>query len=142
MTSDQMTKEREEVIQDLIQGYRQDQITNEGVDPAKETEPVEEPKDEEDSSEGFEEDVNMGGRPKENQKKYGSQNNAFGRDPIGSDAIGVTKTKRSQLAAGIKKNIKPKTRLLREDFNREQRINDSIRDKGTILDEKNIKEDI
>jgi len=142
MTSDQMTKEREEVIQDLIQGYRQDQITNEGVDPAKETEPVEEPKDEENMSGEFEEDVNMGGRPKENQKKYGSQNNAFGRDPIGSDAIGVTKSKRSQLAAGVKKNINLKTRLLREDFNREQRINDSIRDKGTILDEKNIKEDI
>ena len=140
MTADQMTDEREEVIQDLIQGFRQDQITNEGVDPAKATEPIKEPTDDSSDDESFEEDVNMGGRPKENQKKYGSQNNAFGRDPIGSDAIGTTKTNnRSQLAAGITKVLKNNKKLISEDFDRDNKIDDAVRDKGTILDEKNIK---
>ena len=82
MSDDERERERANVVEDAKTMFRLQQIESEGSDPKN---PPTGPTDDTDEGgdETFDEDVDFGGRPKEG-KKYGTQDSARGRDPLGS----------------------------------------------------------
>ncbi len=83
MSDDEREHERANVVEDAKTMFRLQQIESEGSDPKN---PPTGPTDDTDEGddENFEEHVDFGGRPKEGQK-YGTQDSARGRDPLGSE---------------------------------------------------------
>ena len=144
--------ERDEVLDDVKQKYRLGQIESDGIDPAKTAAKA---GNEEGDDFEFEEEKDVGGRPKEGNRKYGTDKNPFGRDPIGSKANGASYSPGSALSQKFKGNSplakenrelvkalakgmnkKSPQILIKEDFDRKKKKKAS--DKGTILDEENI----
>ena len=157
----EMDKEREEVLEDTKQKYRLDKIEQEGTDPAKNQEEFEIKDDSDDTQYEFEGEKDLGGRPKLPNGRYGTDSHPMGRDPIGSKSQIPTKSKNSkimpkykggsplarenvELARIMKKSMAIKTgqRLINEDFDRKSKKKKQNTDKGTILDEENIINDI
>jgi hypothetical protein len=136
--------EREEVVEDVKQKYRLDQIESEGTDPAKNTDQIDNREDEFES----EEDTDLGGRPKERKGRYGTDAHPLGRDPLGAQENQPTNHKNgstlarenTELIKTLKRDLKVKTnqRLINEDFNRKKDNKKQNLDRGTILDENNI----
>ena len=133
----EMEKERANVIEDVKQQFRKMQIENEGQDPAN---PPEQQSAE--PSQEFEEDVDLGGRPKEGPK-YNSQNSARGRDPIGKDerkrdgagSLGNNRNKfngHSPLAREIKSKLKLNGKKLFLETNE----NEGLLDENNLLNVK------
>ena len=93
MSGDEVETEREKVVEDVIQKYRQDQIEAEGIDPAKAEEVAAEAKKKNKatlSSSGDTRKTRSGksdsdsGRPEEDVD-YSSERAPRGRDPLGSE---------------------------------------------------------
>lgn len=93
MSGDDISLEREKVVEDIIQKYRQDMIEQEGKDPAKEEEIAEKQKDKNKATLSASGDTrktrggksdNDVGRPEEDVD-YGTQRAGRGRDPLGNE---------------------------------------------------------
>jgi len=132
----EIEKERANVIEDIKQQFRKNQIEGEGQDPANP------PAQQSPEQQEFEEDVDLGGRPKEGPK-YNSQTSARGRDPIGRDerrrdgsgSLGSNKNKfngHSPLAREIKSKLKLKGKKLFLEKN----DNEGLLDENNLLDVK------
>jgi hypothetical protein len=156
MSEDQWLQERNDVIEDLKLRFRQNQIEQEGNDPAVTGVSYGTPHDLATvhmSSKDVEE-KNQGGRPPEGIK-FGQHKNALGWDPLGTKQINQAFDPENQKTTfqpdskrfrpsqtsvrteHIIKNmpIKKTTGIITETF---RRIEDSDQDAGTILDENNI----
>mgnify|MGYP004156825335 CR=1 FL=1 len=93
MNKDEVDLEREKVVEDIIQVYRQDMIQQEGKDPAKESEISEKIKKKNKATlsasgdtrktRGGKDDSDVG-RPEEDVD-YGTQRAPRGRDPLGNE---------------------------------------------------------
>jgi hypothetical protein len=153
MSEDQWLQERTNVIEDLKLRFRQNQIEQEGNDPAVTGVSYGTPHDlatvHMSSSEV--EDKDKGGRPKEGIKS-GQHRNAFGWDPTGKKELKQAfdpenqkttfapdprfKPRQTNMAMeNILKNMKSKYGIITETLNANTH-NDS--DSGTMLDENNI----
>ena len=81
LTKEEVERERANVIEDVKQTFRKEQIESEGQDPAN---PPEGPQDDEQEDDfSFESEGDIG-RPPEGIK-YGNQDHIRGRDPLGSE---------------------------------------------------------
>jgi hypothetical protein len=156
MSEDQWLQERNDVIEDLKLRFRQNQIEQEGNDPAVTGVSYGTPHDlaTVHMSSTDVEEKDKGGRPPEGIK-FGQHKNALGWDPLGTKQIRqeldpenqkttfMPDTKRFRPSQSnvrteqIVKNmpIKKTTRIITETFNRDKQ-NDP--DSGTMLDENNI----
>ncbi len=154
MSEEQWLQERNDVIEDLKLRFRQNQIEQEGNDPAVTGVSYGTPHDLASlhmSSDEVEE-KDKGGRPKEGIK-FGQHKNAFGWDPIGTKGIDQemnpenrkstftpdprlrTRQNMFRTEQILKKMGKPKqTKLIKESLS--DTTNDP--DAGTMLDENNI----
>lgn len=116
LTDDQIEFERNEIIEDIKQKFRQTQIENEGNDPAITNESFGTPHDiasMHTKKGGSTYQINDGetpeggwpgaGRPAKNLK-YGTDDHVFGRDPIGKKDIEGTLKVRNTLKQNYKKN--------------------------------------
>jgi len=132
----EIEKERANVIEDIKQQFRKNQIEGEGQDPANP------PAQQSPEQQEFEEDVDLGGRPKEGPK-YNSQKSARGRDPIGRDerrrdgsgSLGNNKNKfngHSPLA----REIKSKLKLNGKKLFLEKNDNEGLLDENNLLNVK------
>jgi len=132
----EIEKERANVIEDIKQQFRKNQIEGEGQDPANP------PAQQSPEQQEFEEDVDLGGRPKEGPK-YNSQTSARGRDPIGRDerrrdgsgSLGNNKNKfngHSPLA----REIKSKLKLNGKKLFLEKNDNEGLLDENNLLNVK------
>ena len=154
MSEDQWLQERTNVIEDLKLRFRQNQIEQEGNDPAVTGVSYGTPHDLASlhMSSDEVEDKDKGGRPKEGIK-FGQHKNAFGWDPIGTKGIDQemnpenrkstftpdprlrTRQNMFRTEQILKKMGKPKqTKLIKESLS--DTTNDP--DAGTMLDENNI----
>lgn len=152
LSEEEWKTQRLKLIEDVKYRHRLESIEVEGVDPAKEK-----------KSENGEKKTasfsgeDKGGRPKENQKKLGTDKHALGRDPLGNkenssagkrtDAEKSIKQpfkKSSPLAAGLTKFIDNnfgEQQILTEDWlNKNVDASDIITSSGSksMLDETNI----
>ena len=162
MSDDEWKEEQFKVINDLKLGFRHEQIESEGNDPVKTGESFGTPHDLAsmnqqggDDSEGQDNPFgeNRGGapeggfegagRPKEGGN-YGTDDNAFGRDPIGRKAISATTENQynaqsvinqEQIDAVISR-MKPKRKT--KEMLRESLKTDNNEPSVSLLDEKNI----
>jgi hypothetical protein len=149
MSEEQWLQERNDIIEDLKLRFRQNQIEQEGNDPAVTGVSYGTPHDMASihMSSNAVEDKDLGGRPPEGIK-YGQHKNAFGWDPTGAKELKQAFDPENQKTAfapakphrmlskentDILKYMKAKnTKILFE--NKEQRNSDI----GTMLDENNI----
>ena len=156
MSEDQWLQERNDVIEDLKLRFRQNQIEQEGNDPAVTGVSYGTPHDlaTVHMSSNDVENKDKGGRPPEGIK-FGQHKNALGWDPLGTKQIKQDLNPENQQTTfqpdpkkfrpaqspvrteHIIKNmpIKKTTGIITETF---KRIEDSDQDAGTILDENNI----
>jgi hypothetical protein len=156
MSEEQWLQERTNVIEDLKLRFRQNQIEQEGNDPAVTGVSYGTPHDlaTVHMSSNDVEDKDKGGRPKEGIK-FGQHKNAFGWDPLGTKQIDQDFDPENQKTAflpdpkkfkpaqtsvrteSILKNmpIKKTTRIITETFKLDGGADP---DAGTILDENNI----
>ena len=156
MSEDQWLQERSNVIEDLKLRFRQNQIEQEGNDPAVTGVSYGTPHDlaTVHMSSNDVEDKDKGGRPKEGIK-FGQHKNAFGWDPLGTKQIDQELDPENQKTAflpdpkrfrtsqtsvrteSILKNmpIKKTTGIITETFKLDGSADP---DAGTILDENNI----
>ena len=154
MSDDEWKKEQMGVINDLKLGFRQEQIESEGNDPSKTGESFGTPHDLASlSQQGGEEQPQMesetpeggydgAGRPKESGN-YGTDENPFGRDPLGNKSIDVSASKsynanevvnKKDTSAMLSKMSRVKTKeILKESLKIDSDIKESA-----LLDEKNI----
>jgi len=116
LTDDQIEYERNEIIEDIKQKFRQTQIENEGNDPAITNESFGTPHDiatMHTKKGGSSFQINDGetpeggwpgaGRPAKNLK-YGTDDHVYGRDPIGKKDIQNTLKSRNTIKHDYKKN--------------------------------------
>ena len=158
MSEDQWLQERTNVVEDLKLRFRQNQIEQEGNDPAVTGQSFGTPHDlaTVHMSTSDVEDKDMGGRPKEGIK-FGQHKNEFGWDPTGMKTINqsfnpenqksaflpdpkAAKTARAISAENINmlKKIKTKqTSIITESLKTNENQKQDL-DSGTMLDEKNI----
>jgi len=160
MSEEQWLQERNDVIEDLKLRFRQNQIEQEGNDPAVTGVSFGTPHDlatvHMSSSEVEEKD--KGGRPPEGIK-YGQHRNEFGWDPTGAKGIKQVSTPmnperqkttfqpdpnfKSKLSVTRTENIvkgmksRPGVSIITESL-KSSKITDENRDAGTMLDENNI----
>ena len=165
MSNTEWTAEQEQVIEDLKQDFRKEQITSEGNDPKKTNQSFGTPHDiaslhiqnkmdtPGQQDEGADNPVAGPGRP----KKYGSfgrANSPFGRDPVGAKALDKSlATDKSPLqhnyrgggplsteSNAAKKLIKQLKNTKKSPTILKESLSDEKvdKDKGTILDEKNL----
>ncbi len=181
VSDDEIDILREEVVLDTFDANRLAKIENEGVDPYEESnQPTEgeqpqqdgeqpeegmmqEPTDEgdavvKDKSETSSENGKEGGRPPMTGDN-GTDENAFGRDPLGKDDITRNfgrETRRERIATKLK-SISEKEKIIKDSIRKKieakneskrgkQRLNENINldqsDTGSLLDDKNILTDI
>jgi len=158
MSEDQWLQERSNVVEDLKLRFRQNQIEQEGNDPAVTGQSFGTPHDlaTVHMSTSDVEDKDAGGRPKEGIK-FGQHKNEFGWDPTGMKSINqafnpenqksaflpdpkAAKTARAISAENINmlKKIKTKqTSIITESLKTNENQKQDL-DSGTMLDEKNI----
>jgi hypothetical protein len=161
LSQEQIDKHRQDVVLDTFDTNRLTKIENEGVDPYEESNPQPEeggaPAEGEAAPEGepeMEESVDgrietsaengeLGGRPKTAGNR-GSDENAFGRDPLGKADVTRNfgrETRNARLATRLK-DISSKERALRDNLRkriRKERLFESQNtDTGSLLDDKNI----
>jgi hypothetical protein len=158
MSEDQWLQERSNVVEDLKLRFRQNQIEQEGNDPAVTGQSFGTPHDlaTVHMSTSDVEDKDVGGRPKEGIK-FGQHKNEFGWDPTGMKSINqafnpenqksaflpdpkAAKTARAISAENINmlKKIKTKqTSIITESLKTNENQKQDL-DSGTMLDEKNI----
>jgi hypothetical protein len=164
MSDDEWKLEQTKVINDLKLGFRQEQITNEGNDPVKTGESFgtphdlatvsQQPQNDEGESDPFGENTGGApeggwpgaGRPKEGGN-YATDDNAFGRDPIGNKSINITpkRTSRSYNANEVvnKEHTSAMLSKMKVKLKTKKIITESLKTDGEIseirlLDEKNI----
>jgi len=181
VSDDEIDILREEVVLDTFDANRLAKIENEGVDPYEESkQPAEgeqpqqdgeqseegmmqEPTDEgdavvKDKAETSSENGKAGGRPPMTGDN-GTDENAFGRDPLGKDDITRNfgrETRRERIATKLK-SISEKEKIIKDSIRKKieakneskrgkQRLNENIdldqSDTGSLLDDKNILTDI
>jgi hypothetical protein len=181
VSDDEIDILREEVVLDTFDANRLAKIENEGVDPYEESnQPTEgeqpqqdgeqpeegmmqEPTDEgdavvKDKAETSSENGKEGGRPPMTGDN-GTDENAFGRDPLGKDDITRNfgrETRRERIATKLK-SISEKEKIIKDSIRKKieaknesnrgkQRLNENINldqsDTGSLLDDKNILTDI
>jgi hypothetical protein len=155
MSEDQWLQERNDVIEDLKLRFRQNQIEQEGNDPAVTGVSFGTPHDlaTVHMSSNDVEDKDVGGRPKEGIKS-GQHRNAFGWDPTGKKELKqqfnpenqktafqpdpnfrskLSMTRTENIVKGMK--TKPGVNIITETF---KKSSDRDADAGTMLDENNI----
>jgi hypothetical protein len=155
MSEDQWLQERNDVIEDLKLRFRQNQIEQEGNDPAVTGVSFGTPHDlaTVHMSSNDVEDKDPGGRPKEGIKS-GQHRNAFGWDPTGKKELKqqfnpenqktafqpdpnfrskLSMTRTENIVKGMK--TKPGVNIITETF---KKSSDHDADAGTMLDENNI----
>jgi hypothetical protein len=155
MSEDQWLQERNDVIEDLKLRFRQNQIEQEGNDPAVTGVSFGTPHDlaTVHMSSNDVEDKDLGGRPKEGIKS-GQHRNAFGWDPTGKKELKqqfnpenqktafqpdpnfrskLSMTRTENIVKGMK--TKPGVNIITETF---KKSSDHDADAGTMLDENNI----
>ena len=156
MSEDQWLQERTDVIEDLKLRFRQNQIEQEGNDPAVTGVSYGTPHDMASlhMSSNDVEEKDQGGRPPEGIK-FGQHKNAFGWDPIGTKQIKQDLDVENQKTAfqpdprfkfkqtsvrteNIIKNMTPKKTFNVITESLKSADDKSDRDSGTILDENNI----
>jgi hypothetical protein len=165
LSQDQIDKHRQDVVLDTFDTNRLTKIENEGVDPYEESTPQpgeggeegEQPAEGESPTEGepeVEESIDgrvetsaengeSGGRPKTAGNR-GSDENAFGRDPLGKVDISRNfgRDTRSARLANRLKDISNKEKTLRDSLRkkiRKERLFESQNtDTGSLLDDTNI----
>ena len=173
MSTSEFGQEQLNVINNLKLKFRRTQIENEGNDPvatgqsfgtphdiaalhatkAQDKDYIEKPKDGEAPAKGDEEEwMKNVGRPKQN-KKYGTDDSPFGRDPIGADAKNDTGPDKHPLKHNFKGNsplsqegVRRMVQLMKDNkkVKTPNIINESLKttevdgDKGTMLDENNL----
>ena len=160
MSDDEWKREQYKVINDLKLGFRQEQIENEGNDPAKTGESFGTPHDlaamsqQSDEGGGGESPFgeNTGGSPDggwdgagrpEEGGNYGTDANAFGRDPLGNKSISVKPDRYNATSVMNKENTdamlsKMKTKVKSKKIILESLKEDSNEEPISLLDEKNI----
>jgi hypothetical protein len=160
MSEEQWLQERNDVIEDLKLRFRQNQIEQEGNDPAVTGVSFGTPHDlaTVHMSSNEVEEKDKGGRPPEGIK-YGQHRNEFGWDPTGGKSLKQTITPmnldrqkntfqpdpnfKSKLSVTRTENIvkgmksKPGVSIITESL-KSSKITDETRDAGTMLDENNI----
>jgi hypothetical protein len=160
MSEEQWLQERVDVIEDLKLRFRQNQIEQEGNDPAVTGVSFGTPHDlaTVHMSSNEVEEKDKGGRPPEGIK-YGQHRNEFGWDPTGGKSLKQTITPmnldrqkttfqpdpnfKSKLSVTRTENIvkgmksKPGVSIITESL-KSSKITDETRDAGTMLDENNI----
>jgi hypothetical protein len=139
MSGDEIELEREKVVEDTIQKYRQDMIEQEGKDPAKEDEISEKIKAKNKATlsasgdtrktRGGKSDSDVG-RPEEDVD-YGTQRAPRGRDPLGSET-------RSRDIKNRDRSIKVSAKEVLNTMNLGKKIN--LNEKS-MLDEDNLLQD-
>ena len=155
MSEEQWLQERNDVIEDLKLRFRQNQIEQEGNDPAVTGVSFGTPHDlaTVHMSSNDVEDKDLGGRPKEGIKS-GQHRNAFGWDPTGKKELKqqfnpenqktafqpdpnfrskLSMTRTENIVKGMK--TKPGVNIITETF---KKSSDHDADAGTMLDENNI----
>jgi hypothetical protein len=179
LSDEEIDLNKEDVVTDTFDLNRLNKIENEGVDPYEEEQaqpqqpqpgqPQEEPQQEEqpvqegepvikDKAETSAENGKKGGRPAEAGDR-GTDDNAFGRDPLGKDDITRNfgrETRKERLVSKLK-NVSEKEKFIKDTIrkkiqsrydknNSKKMINEdtdiSNDDSGSLLDDKNILTDI
>ena len=160
MSEDEWKREQYKVINDLKLGFRQEQIENEGNDPAKTGESFGTPHDlaamsqQSDGGGGGESPFgeNTGGSPDggwdgagrpEEGGNYGTDANAFGRDPLGNKSVSIKPDRYNATSVMNKENTdamlsKMKTKVKSKKIILESLKDDSVEETISLLDEKNI----
>ena len=144
MTKEEVELEREKVIEDIIQVYRQDMIQQEGKDPAKEQEISEKIKKKNRATlsssgdtrktRGGKDDSDVG-RPEEDVD-YGTQRAPRGRDPLGNETRTRDVRNRDR---SIKLAAKEVVNMLKND--KKVALNEkSMLDENNLLSEEDTKE--
>ena len=144
MTKEEVELEREKVIEDIIQVYRQDMIQQEGKDPAKEQEISEKIKKKNRATlsssgdtrktRGGKDDSDVG-RPEEDVD-YGTQRAPRGRDPLGNETRTRDVKNRDR---SIKLAAKEVVNMLKND--KKVALNEkSMLDENNLLSEEDTKE--
>ena len=150
MSEEEWKREQYGVINDLKLGFRQEQIQNEGNDPAVTGESFGTPHDlatvqQSDNGEApqketpqFENEVPEGGwegagRPKEGGK-YGTDESPFGRDPLGNKSININAESTNSMLNKMKIKFKSK-KIITESLK-----TDNNSDNVNMLNEENILE--
>ncbi len=152
ISEDQLTEQRELIIEDVKRTFRYSQIENEGNDPSISGESYGTPHDlatvYNDNNRGGREDVPLGydeedkvlpGRPKEKASIYGTDQSAFGRDPLGKKGM------KQGEPEGLTFKNKPKTfKLEGLDKYKIKKVVlfENIKEEPGLLDEKNILPDL
>jgi hypothetical protein len=157
MSEEQWLQERNDVIEDLKLRFRQNQIEQEGNDPAVTGVSFGTPHDlaTVHMSSNEVENKDKGGRPPEGIK-YGQHQNEFGWDPTGGKTVKQLSTPANQKTAfqpdnnfrsklsmtrteSIVKGMKPKkgVSIITESL-KSSEITETDKDRGTMLDENNI----
>lgn len=159
LSEDQISQERELIVYDVERAFRYSQIENEGNDPSISGQSYGTPHDlasiykansenkPSDLPDGYDEKDNIIGRPKEKSSIYKTDDSAFGRDPLGTNAMkGEPKDKRNvkvrpyaleSFMIKNKKMIKDISHLAKK---KEVITENTVIDSG-LLDEKNIIDD-
>lgn len=162
MSEDEITQERDLIVEDTKRLFRLSQIENEGNDPAESGESYGTPHDlatvynrndgKEDPTQDvpseYDEFQNLPGpvgRPKVNASFYNTDKSAFGRDPLGKkgmkdDGDDSPITYKNKPKGMALEGVKRQKALLFKAMNKKMMIFEKKEEEGGLLDERNIQE--
>jgi hypothetical protein len=146
IVKDEVSLERDKVVEDTINQYRHDMIQQEGKDPAKQPSVAEEAKkknketlkaanDTRKTRDG-KSDADVG-RPKENQY-YGTDNGSRGRDPLGKEKVKRDSKNKDRSIKHKYKHGSPLAREIAQSMNMFKTKKSKLTEDAGMLDESNL----
>jgi hypothetical protein len=153
MSEDQISEQRDLIVEDVKRTFRYNQIENEGNDPALSGESYGTPHDlatvynkknrGEDVPDGYDEfeETPVVGRPKEKSSIYKTDKSAFGRDPMGSSGMKDIKPDNQNVSRQLRPFALESMKGLESKRKKKIILYEQKIEEPSLLDEKNLMND-